>query len=631
MTTALKEILAYHRVSKHNFNDYAPGPNRLELDIQPDPFRHYKGTRLLEMERERDEIITRESYPAYAQVFKAGEIPPADLNMKSISRLFFDSLALSAWKKTEYLKWPLRINPSSGNLHPTESYLLCGAVEGLLECPAVCHYSPLRHALEVRAELSPELWNKLCAGFPKGTLFVGLTSIHWRTAWKYGVRAFRYSHLDVGHALGALGFAAAGLGWQAQLLPNLGSEELTFLLGTADQKGPEKEIPACLLALFPTGEVCQKGRVSQDALSDFRKLDWQGMPARLSAGHVEWLDIEKAVSASQKEETDYAGEIEGGLEKGMGGGVKGEVKGGVGEGVKGGVGEEVKGGENVLHSSKTPEFGKAEKKAPALREVIHKRRSALEMNNSAYMEQETFYKILKTLKSAFPAKTLLPLKPFVHLLLFVNRVKGLDSGLYVFLREYESESEKKMENENEGMNESKGEKEKKRKKEKENKREDKSKELPLRPLLIKKRLKNAMREDFQWEKPKDCPPDLELYRLLERDLHYFAARLSCGQRKAEDACFTIGMLSEFEKPLKDIGPWIYPYLYWECGILGQLLYLEAEARGFRGCGIGCFFDEPVHEMLGFEGVGFQDLYHFAVGFPLPEKGVKLLPAYEDSD
>jgi len=33
-------------------------------------------------------------------------------------------------------------------------------------------------------------------------------------------------------------------------------------------------------------------------------------------------------------------------------------------------------------------------------------------------------------------------------------------------------------------------------------------------------------------------------------------------------------------------------------VIGQVLYLEAEAQGVRATGIGCFFDDPVHELMG---------------------------------
>jgi hypothetical protein len=33
-------------------------------------------------------------------------------------------------------------------------------------------------------------------------------------------------------------------------------------------------------------------------------------------------------------------------------------------------------------------------------------------------------------------------------------------------------------------------------------------------------------------------------------------------------------------------------LFWETGVLGQLLYLEAHAVGISATGIGCYFDDP---------------------------------------
>ena len=63
-------------------------------------------------------------------------------------------------------------------------------------------------------------------------------------------------------------------------------------------------------------------------------------------------------------------------------------------------------------------------------------------------------------------------------------------------------------------------------------------------------------------------------------------------------------------------------------MIGQLLYLESEAAGIRSTGIGCFFDDPMHEVLGIEGRAFQDLYHFTVGGPVEDARLTTLPAYE---
>ena len=568
MTAELEAILAYHQASKHNFKAYAPGPYHLDLPLKPDPFLNYHGTRLFNLEIWNDERLKTETFPAYEQAFSPEKLKPYELSAKSISRLFFDSFAISAWKRAEGTKWPLRVNPSSGNLHPTEVYLLSGAVKGLLKNPSVCHYGPLPHALELRAEFSPETWELLSLGFPEGTFFVGLSSIFWRVSWKYGLRAFRYAQHDIGHAIAALTFAAAGLGWKTSLLADMGSEEIAVLLGISGEKGPEKQEPACLLAVYPAGKTCTKGRISSGAVPAFKNLSWEGVPNSLSPGHVEWVGIEKAASSAQKKGTDYFEKKEESNE---------ESNEGLNEGPKSYM--------QTASSLQTSSFVNLSKldKVP-LRGVIRGRRSAIEMNNSAYLEKETFYAMLqRTLPQNNPIFNSLAFGSFTHLLIFVNRVKDILPGLYIFLRKPEE----------------------------------------------KERFKAAIRSDFLWEKPKNCPSDLEFYLLMEETLDYFAAQLSCTQRKAADACFTACMLSEFEGPLSRFGAWIYPYLFWECGVLGQLLYLEAEAYGLRGCGIGCFFDDPLHEAIGLKGLEFQDLYHFAVGYPLPEIGVITLPAYEE--
>jgi len=90
------------------------------------------------------------------------------LERRTVSQFLHDSLALSAWKEAGGSRWSLRVNPSSGNLHPTEGYLVAGPVAGLHPRPAVYHYAPREHALELRAELSEVAWAHLSAILPRG-------------------------------------------------------------------------------------------------------------------------------------------------------------------------------------------------------------------------------------------------------------------------------------------------------------------------------------------------------------------------------------------------------------------------------------------------------------------------------
>ena len=134
---ALETVRRYHQVTKHHVQRFAPGPGYLDWDTQPDPFRRYDGAPLIGLDK-----IPPTGEPRYDEAFVEGRHSPVLLNRRGISQLFFDSLAISAWKSTSGSRWALRVNPSSGNLHPTEGYLLCGPVDGLCAVPVVCHYAP---------------------------------------------------------------------------------------------------------------------------------------------------------------------------------------------------------------------------------------------------------------------------------------------------------------------------------------------------------------------------------------------------------------------------------------------------------------------------------------------------------
>ena len=132
---ALQQVLHYHEITKHHFQSYAQGPGSLDWATQPKPFRRYQGARLVSLEK-----FPATDEPLYDDAFVRGRIPAAPVTFQTISQLFYDSLAISAWKSTGEHSWALRVNPSSGNLHPTEGYLICGPIDGLGDRPMVCHY-----------------------------------------------------------------------------------------------------------------------------------------------------------------------------------------------------------------------------------------------------------------------------------------------------------------------------------------------------------------------------------------------------------------------------------------------------------------------------------------------------------
>jgi SagB-type dehydrogenase family enzyme len=535
----LQAVFDYHQATKHRFEAFAPGPGFLDWATQPDPFRRYAGARLIRLE-----TIAPTDDPHYDAIFMPGHMPAAaPLNRYSISQLFYDSLALSAWKSTGASRWALRVNASSGNLHPTEGYLVCGPVEGLCEQPMVCHYAAQEHGLEVRAEFDGALWNNLCSGFPEHTFFIGLSSIHWREAWKYGQRAYRYCMHDAGHALGALSMAAAGLGWQARLLDAPGTEELARLLGTSQPHTAEPEEPDMLIACLPAPQAGALPDLPAAALQSFGSLAWQGSPNHLSPSHLDW-GIEAFAAGVRKP----------------------------------------RGACVYPPFADPPQSWLPPPRPVALRRMIRQRRSAVAMDGQTRLSRADFYRMLdRTLAvpGAVPFSTL-PWKSQLHLALLVHRVNDLPRGLYLLVRD------------------------------------------PAQTAA----LQQALTQADSWHKPPGCPEQLPLYCLIERDTRGAARDISCQQDIASDGCFSLAMLAGFNGPLQRYGSWFYPRLYWEAGMIGQLLYLEAEAAGIRSTGIGCFFDDPMHDVLGLADRSFQDIYHFTVGGAVEDARLSTLPAYE---
>src|SRR6516225_5553962 len=219
-------VVAYHDRTKHHFHRFAASAGYMDWATQPDPFRRYEGASLVRLPfPEMGQALP------YWQLYVVDSMEPAPLSIDSVSLFFRYALSLTAWKRFHETTWSLRANPSSGNLHPTEGYALLPAVGAIHDRPGVYHYAPKEHGLERRADVDPSVWTALMPAFPEDSFLVGLSSIHWREAWKYGERAFRYCQHDAGHAMAAVRYAAAALGWSALLLDAFSDDEVAALLG----------------------------------------------------------------------------------------------------------------------------------------------------------------------------------------------------------------------------------------------------------------------------------------------------------------------------------------------------------------------------------------------------------------
>ena len=236
----------YHEFTKHSVQSLRQARNVLDWKNMPDPFRHYEGVPVLDLPADppNPEVPALELLQG-----SIGAITAVD-GLAFLSQLLFYSASISASKlvpSTGY-RYALRVNPSSGNLHPTEFHFV---TRGLKQWPdGLYHYRPSSHMAEQRAigTFSPQ-W----IGSNAPIIFI-LTSIAWREAWKYGNRAYRYCLHDIGHAWQALALSAQAMGCETSAVANFPDDVVA-----RDCRLNEDEWPMLILELrgesIPVREV----------------------------------------------------------------------------------------------------------------------------------------------------------------------------------------------------------------------------------------------------------------------------------------------------------------------------------------------------------------------------------------
>lgn len=538
LNSALQTVRAYHQRTKHRFEAYAPGPDTLDWDAQPAPFRHFENSPSIQLPVFSASLQDTVLLAALTRPFSAlgNPIQPLPYTLATLGALLHLALGITAWKSYGPDRWAVRANPSSGNLHPIEAYVLVHGLQGLPD--GVYHYCPENHVLEHRANLTVTPDNAQM-------LQIGLSSVMWREAWKYGERAFRYCQLDAGHAISALAYAASVLGWSLAEQRNISTDTLAQWLGVdrtedfparryAETEREEAEI------LLNVSFNNSKASTAAPAIAPF---DWQGIASTIDAHPMyRWPVIEDVAIATRHKADNMMPEI-------------------------------------TLPAASSA--NSAEKTISAA-DVILGRRSAQRFDANYVMSAQSFIAMLDALlPSASAPWNALATPPSINLLLFVHRVEGFESGLYLLIRE---------------------------------------------PRLAVQ-LDANLNQQFLREPVKNVPAHLNLQLLTPApagELHRVARSLHCHQDIAANACFALGMLTEYNDVITD-NPSAYRDMHREAGLIGQVLYLQAEAHGLRGTGIGCFFDDPIHQLIGLTDDTFQTIYHFTVGLALDDMRIENIP------
>jgi SagB-type dehydrogenase family enzyme len=356
-----------------------------------------------------------------------------ELKLSSLSSLLYFSMSISAWKqiKGTEQKWALRVNPSSGNLHPTETHILVGEVPGISS--GAYHYYVKEHKLEKRSSGNTleSVWSKLERDEGAPPLMLALTSIFWREAWKYRDRAYRYCQLDLGHAAAAISLTAANLGWRAEVIAEFSDQEVSSCLGLGIDRD---EKPMLLIPIYPdlnneteaslgipftpSPAKCAVYNSSSKTTpgiagvppafteQDSSKFAFTGHPNVLSSYELKYSSINSVYQAGCITQDEYRQRRSRNIEF-----KKPELHPGL---------------ETIELAGTSYKL----KSDPSFHQTVRTRRSAVDMDGQARSSLARLGRILID-----SSRQKIPEQYYIHILIYVHRIDGLGTGVYYFDRE----------------------------------------------------------------------------------------------------------------------------------------------------------------------------------------------------
>ncbi len=211
-----RRVYDYHHSTKLTYDSVRQHPIRLDPATQPSVYRVFDQHPKVQLPTTLLDV----SVPTISLLdlgFDA--IPESQLNPPQNLKTLATWLHLSygqtiKQQQGRHTTW-IRSCPSQGQLHPQELYVAAFAIEGLE--PGLYHYSVKEFALR-KLRTGHETLAALTRGRPDLNflktvpLTILVSTIFWRSAWRYEKRGYRQALLDAGHVIGNLSTVALGLG-----------------------------------------------------------------------------------------------------------------------------------------------------------------------------------------------------------------------------------------------------------------------------------------------------------------------------------------------------------------------------------------------------------------------------------
>lgn len=214
-------------LSYHELTSYSRGgmpPHFLDWEHQPEVFKTYKDAKPIPLPRR---IVIDPGLDLDRVLKKYPDFPPPQITVQGLSSILLLTCTVTAKAAHSGRPFYFRSVASAGALYPFELYMYTQGIEGLKD--GLYHYDIQRHALCPLRKISP-------ADAAPGLNFF-LTSIFFRSAWKYRDRAYRYCLLDTGHLLENLMLSVRSHGFKLRVFYDYDDHLVNSFLGL----DPEKE------------------------------------------------------------------------------------------------------------------------------------------------------------------------------------------------------------------------------------------------------------------------------------------------------------------------------------------------------------------------------------------------------
>ena len=218
----LRQSIAQHYLERTKYDPETISAKNKGLDWakQPVPFKEYKIGSTFDLKpyiKEKSDSFDNNSEAQWWQ---------------RLSRLLFCSYGLTARMPSMGSTVYLRAAPSAGGLYPAEMYVISKGTQ--LLPPGLYNYQCRTHSLMHYWE--SDVWEKLQSAclendsLQNAELAIVITSVFYRSFWRYEDRAYRRICLDSGHLIGNIELASALTNYHPHLIGGFVDEDVNELL-----------------------------------------------------------------------------------------------------------------------------------------------------------------------------------------------------------------------------------------------------------------------------------------------------------------------------------------------------------------------------------------------------------------